>query len=99
EPGEMPEGIEPPMDGARPEMLEDVTMNDDGTITLPDGTVIDPGEMRGERPAGEMPEGVEPPAGGFGGGRGGMSGGMNAAETTTEFPLTAGANYFTVQAQ
>ena len=99
EPGEMPEGIEPPMDGARPEMPEDVTMNDDGTITLPDGTVIDPGEMRGERPAGEMPEGVEPPAGGFGGGRGGMSGGMNAAETTTEFPLTAGANYFTVQAQ
>ena len=81
-----PEGMERPDGEKHPGLPEGAVRNDDGTITLPDGTVIDPAEMRGERP-----EGTEPPEGGFGG-----RGGMTPTDLSTDLAIVSGANYFTV---
>ena len=82
-PEDRPEGIEPPVHGERPTLPEGITQNDDGTITLPDGTVIDPAEM-------QRPDGMD-------GGRGGFGGVIHDADFSTQFTLIKGANYLTVQ--
>ena len=78
-----PEGME---NMERPERgkgsREEVTMNEDGTITLPDGTSVDPSQM--ERPQGGQGSGF--------GGRG--QGGGAVGEVTTTFTIVDGANYF-----
>ena len=77
--GGMPPGGDP---GQKPERPQP---NEDGTITLPDGTVIDPADMKrpenGERP--EPPEGF-----------GGRPEEMEAAEVSTDFLLTAEGGTF-----
>lgn len=83
---EMPEGMETPeRDPDRQPGKEHPQPNEDGTITLPDGTVIDPADMKrpedGERP--EPPEGF-----------GGRPENMEAAEVSTEFTLTAEGGTF-----
>lgn len=78
---EPPEGMERPEGepGQRPEDSERPQRNEDGTITLPDGTTMDPtqmtppdGEARPERPGGEQEDG----------------------ERTTEFTITEGGSFF-----
>ena len=69
--GEMPEGMTPPERGdfEKPEAdyglfnPDDVVKNEDGTITLPDGSIIDPSKtpQRPEGERGEMSNGVTPP--------------------------------------
>ena len=82
---EKPEGMEPPEGDPdqRPEK-EHPQPNEDGTITLPDGTVIDPSEMKrpedGERP--ERPDGGEGPSD------------MENMEVSTDFVLTAEGGTF-----
>ena len=79
---EKPEGMEPPKGdpGQRPEK-ENLQPNEDGTITLPDGTVIDPADMK--RPEdGERPDGGEVP------------GDMENVEASTDFVLTAEGGTF-----
>ena len=83
--GFRPDGAEPPEGdpGQRPEK-EHFQPNEDGTITLPDGTVIDQSEMKrpedGERP--ERPDGGEGP------------GDMENVEVSTDFVLTTEGGTF-----
>lgn len=72
---EPPEGMERPEDGERPQR------NEDGTVTLPDGTTVEPGQLT--RPDGE--------------GHGGRfdGGAQEAGEVSTEFTITDGGNFFT----
>ena len=88
-----PEGMTPPEGMERPQPPEgmerpgrfdpaDITVNEDGTITLPDGTILDPAQM-GQRPN---------DAGRPGGKDGMMEHG--SGELTTEFVLTDGGNTF-----
>ena len=90
EPPAMPEGFDPaqhPGDAERPEGSQrpegefQPEMNEDGTITLPDGTTIDPAEMT-------------PPEGGFGGGGFRGQGGEVDGETTTAFTVADGGRMF-----
>lgn len=84
---EMPEGMEIPEGGQMPEGRQ---MPADGE--MPEGM---------EMPEGEVPEGIEMPtdgempAGGqgFGGGHGGM-GGQTSGESSTDFVIVSGSNYF-----
>jgi len=85
QPPELPEGMERP-EGFRPGGMEpgEITVNDDGTVTLPDGTTVDPAQMGGGK-------------GGFGGmgGRGDRGqGGMGAAASQTVFTVNGKENYF-----
>ncbi len=82
---EKPEGMEPPEGdpGQRPEK-EHFQPNGDGTVTLPDGAVIDPSELKrpegGERP--ERPNGGKEP------------GNAENVEVSTDFVLTAEGGTF-----
>ena len=76
---ELPEGMERPEGG-----MGEVTPNEDGTITLPDGTTVDPSQM-------QRPEGGR--GGGFGG-RGQQGGGQGSGELSAAFTIVDGANYF-----
>ena len=80
------EGFEPPEGdpGQRPEK-ERPQPNEDGTVTLPDGTVMDPAEMK--RP--ETGERSEPPEG-----FGGKPEGMEASEVSADFVLTSEGGTF-----
>jgi len=90
---ELPEGFVPEkMKPAREEILPSAGFNDskmgferneDGTITLPDGTVIDPSEFEAKK------TGDRGPDGGFGGH---MT--NEAIELSGIFTIKAGANYF-----
>lgn len=83
-----PEGFEPPEDmeppegepGQRPENGERPQRNEDGTVTLPDGTTADPSQLT-------------PPDGEGRGGR--FDDGGQEAELTTVFTIAAGGNFFT----
>ena len=80
---DMPEGMEPPKgDPGRQPGKDWPEPNEDGTITLPDGTVIDPSELKrpedGERP---MRPGEGP-------------GDMENVEVSTAFILTAEGGTF-----
>ena len=77
---EMPEGMERP-EGGRGEW----TKNEDGTVTLPDGTTVDPSQM-------ERPEGGK--GGGFGGRGSGGQDQQGGGERSTTFIIVDGANYF-----
>lgn len=78
--GEIPEGMTPPegFDGGK----MDFERNEDGTITLPDGSIVDPSQFGGKG------QGGRGPGGGFGGN---MSG---RGELSEIFTIKAGANYF-----
>lgn len=81
---EMPEGMEPPKgDLGRQPGKERPQPNEDGTITLPDGTVIDPSELKrpedGEHPMRPGGEGSE---------------NMEDVEVGTDFVLTAEGGTF-----
>ena len=81
---EIPEGMAPPERdlGQKPERPQP---NEDGTMTLPDGTVIDPADMK--RPEdGERPE----PSEDFSG----RLEDIEAAEVSTDFTLTAEGGIF-----
>ena len=92
-PPEMPEGFDPEkmkpdMEGMPPPPgfngnKMDFERNEDGTITLPDGTVADPSRF------GDRGRGGRGPAGGFGGNMP-----NEAIELSEIFPIKAGANYF-----
>ena len=79
---EPPEGMTPGDPGQRPERPRP---NEDGTVTLPDGTVIDPADRKrpedGERP--EPPEGF-----------GKQQEDMENVEVSTDFVLTAEGGTF-----
>ena len=87
-----PEGMEPPQDnGQRPEAPQDgqrpegggrFQPNADGTITLPDGTAVDPSQMT-------PPDGMGGP-----GGFGGQSGGQADGVMTKVFVLSDGGTQF-----
>ena len=77
--GRRPEGFEPPEGMELPEGDFRPQMNEDGTITLPDGTIMDPAEMK-------------PPAGM--GGRPGGFGGMENGESNEVFSISDGGNLF-----
>ena len=64
-------------------------MNEDGTITLPDGTVIDPADMP-RRPEGQGDRGP----GGPGGFRPGMEGQTGESEPSDIFTIQNGGNMF-----
>ena len=81
-PGGMDQGKSRPEGGQRP--ADDFQPNEDGTITLPDGSTVDPSEMMpfagqegGRRPGGEF-NGAQPGSG----------------EQMTEFEITDGGNTF-----
>ncbi len=76
---EMPEGMTPPEGFKVPGGMGQPGFN------FEDAEKVDPGMMQ------EMPEVMEQPGKDFGRGPGGM---MNDVEVTTEFVITAGANYF-----
>lgn len=94
---ELPEGMEIPEGGQMPEMPEGMEIPE-GILQMPgfnfeDAETLDPGMVIPE--GGQMPEGMERPEGGRGqGGRGQNGGMMNAAETSTDFEITEGSNYF-----
>ncbi|MBQ7778460.1 MAG: carbohydrate-binding domain-containing protein [Oscillibacter sp.] len=90
EPSELPEGMERPEEAVRPEGMEPPELNEDGTITLPDGTVIDPSQM--QRPEGQG--GGRGPGGMMGGGRPGMMGGAGETERSDVFAIQNGGNMF-----
>lgn len=82
--GKPPEGMTPPEGdpGQKPERPQP---NKDGTMALPDGTIIDPADIKrpenGERP--ELPEGF-----------GGRPEDMEATEVSTDFVLTSEGGTF-----
>ena len=89
EPPEMPEGFDPaqrpeaterPEGSQRPEGEFQPQLNEDGTITLPDGTTVDPSERM-------------PMDGPFGGGFRGQGGEVDG-ESTTTFAITDGGTMF-----
>ena len=101
---QLPEGFEKPEGGFG---RQDIVKNEDGTITLPDGTVVNPEDMpqrdwiggrqdgmpQPELPDGEAPE--MPTPDGFGkGGRGDFGGNRIAAETSPTFTIVEGGNMF-----
>lgn len=87
--GPRPDGGEPPEEmerpegepGQRPENGERPWRNEDGTITLPDGTTEDPSQM--------TPPGGRDHAGKFDGGQ------EDTGEPTEVFAITDGGNFFT----
>ena len=93
--GEMPEDMTPPEDfnGEKPEGMTppygfdggkmDFERNEDGTVTLPDGSIVDPSQFGGKG------QGGRGPGGGFGGNMPGRD-----AEMSEIFTIKAGANYF-----
>jgi len=83
EPSERPEGME------HLEGMEPPVMNEDGTITLPDGTVIDPADMP-QRPEGQGDRGPGGPSG-F---RPGMEGQAGESEPSDIFTIQNGGNMF-----
>ena len=78
---EPPEDMERPEGNQRPEGTFKAQMNEDGTITLPDGTTVDPEK--------EMPM-----DGSFGGGGFRGQGGEAAGETTPVFTIADGGTMF-----
>lgn len=88
-PENMPEGMTPPdkpdPDGRKP---ENFTINEDGSVTLPDGTTITKEEMGQFRPDGL--HGEKGPN--FGGQHPNMP--MNSGELSPEFKISSGANSF-----
>ena len=104
---ELPDGMERPEGGFD---RKDIITNEDGTITLPDGTTIDPKDMpqRGqeggmpqpELPEGEMPQMPSPDGSGEnrtpGGGRGhgGSGGNMDGTALSPTFTIAEGGNMF-----
>ena len=92
DPAQMPEGMEKPEGAERPEggrgERGEFTRNEDGTVTLPDGTTMDPGQL---------PQGGNKGNGGGFGGRGGFQGSFNSgegAELSATFTIVDGANFF-----
>jgi hypothetical protein len=91
-PENMPEGMTPPdkpdPDGRKP---ENFTINEDGSVTLPDGTTVTKEEMGQFRPDGL--HGEKGPN--FGGQRPNMPmNSENSAELSPEFKISSGANSF-----
>lgn len=98
---QMPEGMEPPES-----ILPMPGFNFEDAEKLDPGMVMPEGGQKSQMPEGairpEMPEGMERPNGGRGeGGRGqngqggrGQGGMMNPAETSTDFEIVDGGNYF-----
>jgi len=98
DPARVPEGIERPEGGRRGERLgfEGMERNEDGTITMPEGTVIDPESGTVTLPDGSTIQfdAIGRPEGGRGsGGMGGFGSGQTG-EASTVFTLTDGGAVF-----
>ncbi len=92
-PPEMPEGFDPsqipeaPSDGFKGNFNGgDFKFNEDGTMTLPDGTTIDPEKFKDQRPEGGKGSGPM--------GRPETQNGSSSEELSGEFQITSGSNHF-----
>ena len=91
DPSQMPGGMERP---ERPANFEGMKRSEDGTITMPDGTVVDPETGTVTLPDGNIIrfDAIGHPEGGLGG-MGGFGGGQ-PGEASTVFTLTDGGTIF-----